>query len=390
MKVGCPEHIPYGALPAPQNYTEQENIECEGYLARRNIQPILDNTRLFWLVFCKAFQQRLSTHSRQMYEWRYVDDQFIYQAHGRESRFASTEYTCTFYRGIELTRNALLECFSQGRPMILCQHIAEPSHHASSLNLDVAGITSMFLSETVDHSRYALLGKVWSNGTDHSVFFSCFSSLINQLGLGMLEKETQQSLHSALSRYSFININFYSTIKTHYIGIESFVIIPRPSISEEPGTLLTQRYYDLYKNQKLCDTVLNFSDGAIKVHSAALYVSGIESIQNMIDGPMLESSTKTISFPEFSRTTGLAFIEFIYLGTDTLTKESIAQNGVNLCELLHMAHMYSVKPLIEYCAYLLGQIASQDDKERIRQLAQFYENPDLMRLYEHLNAVARL
>jgi|GEM_PF-6743208 len=109
MRIDNHESIPPGAQLPPQNYTSEENSQCEHYLAQRNIQPILDSTRLFWLIFCKTFQS-LSQQSPNMYEWKFSEGKFTEQYKGTG---AVTERTYSIYSRVDAIREALKNHFSR-------------------------------------------------------------------------------------------------------------------------------------------------------------------------------------------------------------------------------------------------------------------------------------
>jgi|GEM_PF-5934991 len=245
----------------------------------------------------------------------------------------------------------------------------------------------------VDHNRYTQLHPfLLDHYAYHNLFFPCIHSVIASLKIGMIEQEIPFP-GSMLGQYTFTQeygFSSESTMKVFYIGISQFAVIPKPDSSETPRHLTNQLLHTDTKNHFLCDTTLKFREGTLSVHACILAHYGGNGIRAMLTNSMQESLKKEIFFPKFSVTTGSAFVDFIYLGLEGLTETSLQEAQVNLCELLDMACMYEMKPLIQFCAYLIGQNASPEDKIWVEQLAELYGNEDLLRLHEHWQTTSHL
>jgi len=143
--------------------------------------------------------------------------------------------------------------------------------------------------------------------------------------------------------------------------------------------------HSLYQKQELCDLTLVTKDGDIHMHLLPLFAYGGEMFQKMLTTPMKESQEKVINFELFSKETVEAFVDFIYLGQGGLEAGSFLQKRPDFYELLRMAHTYQVTPLIDHCTNLISLVAFQEDPQNIKDLAEYYNNDHLRRLYEHLS-----
>lgn len=175
----------------------------------------------------------------------------------------------------------------------------------------------------------------------------------------------------------------FSALKIDWIAREHFVY-SIPPISIPPRADTQKALYLMYKDRPdLCDLSLEACDGVVKIHSAALYIYGGEVMQAMFKPDALRD--KKVCFKEFSLTTVMAFVDFIYLGQAGLMPEAIQQSGVSLTELLKLAYSYQLNnTLIDCCINLLNLLSLPKDAQKINHLAQQYENEHLKKLGEHL------
>jgi len=150
--------------------------------------------------------------------------------------------------------------------------------------------------------------------------------------------------------------------------------------------------YSMYKNQTLCDLSIvakeKDKEVVLKVHSLPFYNYGGEMIQSLLTNGMKEGIEKKVHFEDLSINTLKAFIDFIYLGEDGLKPDNVQQSGVNLFELLQMAHTYQVPALVDCCTNLIALFASIEDLEIIKGFAKLYNNDHLRQLCAHLELSA--
>ena len=165
---------------------------------------------------------------------------------------------------------------------------------------------------------------------------------------------------------------------------ESYQVYPIQKIEITARDDILNNFYALYSNGDLCDLKLITKEGVIlNVHSLLMYSHGGEVLQKMLTLGMKESSQKVLEFKEFSVNTVTAFIDFIYLGEKGVSLESLKERDLDLSELFDMAHTYQVKSLVDHCTNLISCYWNIDHIEIIKDMADYYGNEHLKKLYEY-------
>lgn len=361
----------YTADQTPQ-YTKEERETLASNLASRKIIPILENKRSFWLLFCNTLKT-LSIHpehSSSMHAWQCKEERVICIGIAHLNSYLQ-------YR-MNLIRNALLSGLKERHPTILCplvQHIYGSINYLYLIPLD-KDLKANFSS----FDELALE----SNLPDYSnIFLPCLLALIESLGATLSKQHIQPNILDDPRQ----DQESQQLLEALYIHFPSRAVYPIPPLSIIPRTFKeqSQEFYDLFLQQIFCDATLVFFDGELKVHALILCAStNGEMLKKALTGPFQESSTKTLDLFEFSMTTGSAFIDFIYLGPDAITPETLKDKNVDVYELLKIAHFYQVLPLINCCTNVISLIASKEDAESIGVLADLYENAHLQNLTKYL------
>lgn len=189
---------------------------------------------------------------------------------------------------------------------------------------------------------------------------------------------------------------------------------------------LDKVFYTLYEMQLFCDFSFISKEGVeIKLHKIILHIYGGEALRRALTGQMSESTQGSIHFPEVSQNALRRFIDYLYLGQESLTPENVLKavrfpvrderNIFNLiadalssapdsfeqqqtrqqqlkidieselCELIDLGKQWMVPGLVDCCTNILS-VMPQPNTELIKQLSDLYEdNQHLASISQHLN-----
>ncbi len=155
-----------------------------------------------------------------------------------------------------------------------------------------------------------------------------------------------------------------------------------------PSPQMDQGLYQLQQKGKLCDFSLKNKEESIPVHSAVLFMRGGPVLQTLLESNMKETKEGAINFPEYSKATLQALIDFLYLdGPAFLKTYQEKVHTIDLTELFVFANTYQISSLIDCCTNLLSLYAQPEQVEALEPLAQLYKNKYLQDLCTQLRKV---
>jgi hypothetical protein len=333
----------------------------ENAFSRKDFIKIIESPDLFWMAFCNALSQTESEDS----------EYFSTFVQGKTLTVAGEEYIISDVQ----------KFLEEIRKLFVKAHTPKNSFFILPIK-----ITSDYFvrekTDTVDLTD-------WLSDRVVKLYESWFISFI-QPSMPILCKSigaTCSNIHISQKIITGDPFNIENknvkAFKIDWINGEHFTYPIEPK-RLSPRDDLQKSIYSMYEKHILCDLSIVAKDGIVKVHSIPLFTYGGDMIQKMLTCNMKESLEKVVSFKEFSLNSVKAFVDFMYLGENGLKPESVSKNDVDLYELFQMANTYQVQELIDCCTNLLSLFSSTEDVEKIKHLAEFYENEHLKELYENL------
>lgn len=359
-------HIDLFGFGPPPQMARAENFNkdissLENSFSRRDFSEIIESSELFWLAFCKAFSQISGEDS----------DAFSTSLQGKKLTISGKEHIIPDVQ----------KCVEQIR-QIFVKGMLERTGFTI---LPVKVCDKIFIresSEIIDLTD-------WLSDRNFHLYKTWFGSFVKPTMQSFCESIGATCSDVVVSQKIVDDEDFgvqsksIKAFKVDWVSGDHFVYPIEAKVIPSRDNL-KKSMHSMYENQILCDLSLVAKDGTVNVHSIPLFTYGGEMIQKMLTCNMKESLEKVVHFNEFSLNSVKAFVDFIYLGEDGLEPESVLKRNVNLCELFQMAHTYQVQTLIDCCTNLFSLFSSTKDIEKIKYLAELYENEHLKKLHEYL------
>ena len=353
----------FGSLPQMamnENFNKYVS-SLENAFSRRDFSEIIESPELFWLAFCKAFSQIDGEDS----------DCFATSLKGKTLTISGKEHIIL----------DLQKCVEQIRKLF-----ARGMQERTSFTiLPVKISTKIFIR---DNAEFIDLTD-WLNDRNFNLYETWFGSFVEPTMqsfcelIGVTCSDVVVPIRYKCVEEQGVLSEDVKAFKIDWVSGDHFVYPIEAKVIPSRNDL-KKSMHSMYENQILCDLSLVAKDGAVNVHSIPLFTYGGEMIQKMLTCNMKESLEKVVYFNEFSLNSVKAFVDFMYLGEDGLEPESVLKRDVDLCELFHMAHTYQVQTLIDCCTNLFSLFSSTKDIEKIKYLAELYENEHLKKLHEYL------
>ena len=385
-----------GSSQASHVMTYSEKIDIshlQDALARQEYEKIIQDPQLFWLTFCIGYGSSQASHvmnhsekidishlqdplAREEYEKIIQDPQllsltFCNSYSKMKVQFDDFSYffplkNCLPYHDkvknyVEKIRNLLVTKSVEKKDFTICSLDETPTHVFYQIESDPFVFNSEMIFAEIDNRLFI------------SIIEPSVPHFFNLLGLGCRNDEVILK--------GFRGPSLGTSFKVQW---KEGHFPPRITPKPIPRRDFQKDLYSMYIDESLCDLTLVTKDGTIKIHSVPLFLCGGEAIQKMLTSNMKESLTKIVSFDQYSIATVKAFVDFIYLGESALAPKVFFNKGVDVYELLDMAHTYQIKPLIDCCTNLLNVSANTSDAENIKNLADRYDNEHLKELYKFL------
>lgn len=352
-----PSYVNHQA-PPPIKTFEWDISAIEEACSRTDYQQIIENSDLFWLLFCKISSQIKHTDGVH----------FSISLEGKVLKILAQQHNLFKLQNfVEDIRQLFAKAYSE-KVNFVALPIQSNYEHIIRKKSDIIDLSNWQDNNTLIYSLFK------------QFIQPCMQKICQSIGASCLDVVVTQAL-----KYG----NRVETQEIHAFKIDwlsEYHFVPPISLTPiSPREDLQQSMYSMYKKQILCDFTLKAKDGSLQVHAIPLFTYGDEMMQRMLTSSMKESIDKTILFTEFSLNTVKAFIDFIYLGEKGLEPQSFLVKEIDLDELFEMAQTYQVKSLIDCCTNLYSVFCSIEHKEKIKTLADLYENKHLQTLYEYFS-----
>lgn len=348
---------PPAQMAMDENFNKDIGL-LENAVSRRDFGKIIESPELFWLAFCKAFSQIKGENNNALST----------SLQGKILTISGKEHIVQKF--VEEIRKLFVKGHTEKSGFVVLP-IKICDYYFVREKIDTIDLTD-WLSD-----RNVKLCENWFN----SYVRPTMQSFCESIGAVCSDVVVSQKIVD--DEDDGVQNKDVTAFKIDWVSEDHFVYpIIAKTISQRDD--LQKSMYSMYESQTLCDLSLIAKDGVVKVHSIPLFTYGGEMMQKMLTCNMKEFVEKTIHFGEFSLNSVKAFVDFIYLGEKGLEPESFLKKDVDLCELFQMAHTYQVKSLIDCCTNWFSLFSSTKDIEKIKYLADFYENEHLKNLYEYL------
>ena len=145
--------------------------------------------------------------------------------------------------------------------------------------------------------------------------------------------------------------------------------------------------YDDYKEEKNCSyRVIVQNNVVIKIHCYMITQNAKEALKNLLILKRIDFQNKSIDLTDFSESTILAFLDFVYLNSATFQRKLMIEEYTvsEILNILPFAIQYQLPALSDCCTNLLSRIASKADADQIYVAAETYNNEHLKTLYQAL------
>ena len=387
--------------------TVSDTTTVRDLLAKRQFLPIVDDPKCFWELFAHHAAHARSKFCNFAWEVTVLPDSSI-QIKTREHIFESVA------NGVEKSRNLFLRCIKEG---------AESS---SSL---VVLTTEAFLFPPSAEVRIPTLEDRMAQAKYRTRFTEYWEPLIPEMAeaVGLLCTVVDQALTRIPCGDSKITPDLWKKIVLSPKK-EFHLTFPIPPLAiKTEKTLSASTQYQYFLAGKFADFTLasSLDEGICKLHKLIFYHNAGEIAQKMLDDTWLESDSNTLQLP-YSSATIRQFVEYVYLGAEATFEKmafSLAQAHLgttvaapaaaggagredvvmssggagredvvtsskefDLCELLEMAHFFSLQPLVDICTNLISAVAETSDCEAVAAMAERLENEHLKKLAAYLTS----
>lgn len=328
-------------------------------LLREDFDKIIEDPEFFWLAFCKAFSQIQNKSTRENgipFSASLSEDTLI---------LSGDKWAISAIQGcIEEIRKFFIKGKSRGNFSILPILIAHDYYLSEKVD-------TIDLTNHLDPTKIKLYKFMFEEVIEPAMPNLCAS-------LGAICTNDIFSQKVLIHLDSGITSREIKALKIEWTDRNRHVYPIPPKVIPERGDP-SEFFYSMYKSQTLCDFSLIASDGVVMIHSLLLLAHG-GAIKGMLH--MKESAERAFRLTKYSMKAVEALIYFLYLGK--LEPEYCQEKEINICELLDLADMYQIIPLIDCCTNVLSLFSSLEDLEKITELADRYNNPHLKTLKDYL------
>lgn len=322
--------------------------------SRENIKKRIHNTGLFWDSFCIVVKNNEKNVNVNINNNKYIE---------KSLKKVIEEIRKIFENAFNKNHN-----FSIAPIMIISQYyIREKTDNVIDLtnwlNEDQIAINKVLFDENI-RPYLSSFSKMLGANCKEVIFFQSY----------YWDKSNQIETRDEIKGYEITwdtDINF---------------VYPIPKKEIEGQHRLLKCLYSIFQNQdeNFCDYSLKGKDGTLKMPGLILYTCGDEVIKTIIDYISKENRQKIINCEEFSLVTLKAFANFLFIGDDSLSIDSVIHEKIDLVELFEFADKFQLKALKDHCVNLITLCSRIDDLENIEILAHTYINESqIQQLFEY-------
>ncbi len=165
-------------------------------------------------------------------------------------------------------------------------------------------------------------------------------------------------------------------------------IFPKKIMDSRTITNKEMKLYEDYKDGINCNYQINIQNNvSIKIHCDVITRNAKEAFKNLLELKRIDFKNKSIDLSEFSESTILAFLDFVYLDFSMFQRKMMVEeySVAEILDILPFAIQYHLPSLLDCCTNLLSRIASKDDGMEIYAAAETYNNEHLKLLHKALS-----
>jgi|GEM_PF-2724418 len=169
-----------------------------------------------------------------------------------------------------------------------------------------------------------------------------------------------------------------------------YKIFPKKLIDSTTLTNKMMEFYEDYKDERNCNyQIIAQNHVAIKIHCYMITRNAKEAFKNLLLLKRIDFDNKSIDLRDFSESTILAFLDFVYLDSAIFQRKMMVEEYTvaEILDILPFATQYQLPTLLDCCTNLLSRIASKADAMEIYAAAETYNNEHLKLLHNKLIAL---